>query len=250
MRRGVRIAVAVASLALIGCFVAPAIAHLPPAGVYTGPYGDAVVPLSLDQRKTTNVTAAVAYDIRELDTLGEEAILVGAVAGIGVLLRPAKGRGRPGKDRVGELQREPGASRPALRLASADVLPIALVFGAYMTLHATTTPGGGFQGGAIMASALTLVYVGFSYEAWHRVIHDSAMEITESAGMLGFLALVLVPLALGKVFGGNWLPDGTSGKVGSGGAMFVLNLAIALAVTAGFVLIAGELLRELHEREE
>ena len=252
--RGARVAVVVASAALAAAFLVPAFAHLPPLGVYAGPYGDAVEPISLDERATTNVTAAVAYDVRGFDTLGEETILIAAVAGVGMLLRPGRRKRRPrtAEDRARELQREGtvDASRPAVRLASADVLPVALVFGTYMTLHATQTPGGGFQGGAIIASAVTLIYLGWDYTAWSRLVSERWFDVLEASGMLLFLALFLVPLALGQVFAANWLPFARTGKLGSGGVMFVVNLGIALAVAAGFVLIVAELLRELHEPEQ
>lgn len=247
-----RAVVVVASAALAAAFLVPAFAHLPPLDVYPGPYGDAVEPISLAERKTTNVTAAVAYDVRGFDTLGEETILVAAVAGVGMLLRPGKRKRHPpaAEDRVRDLQRALDASRPAVRLASADVLPVALVFGTYMTLHATQTPGGGFQGGAIIASAVTLIYLGWDYTAWSRLVSERWMDVVEAFGMLVFLALFLVPLALGQVFAANWMPLAKSGKLGSGGVMFVLNIGIALAVAAGFVLIVAEMLRELHEPEQ
>ena len=242
MKRG-RVAAVVVSAVLAAAFLVPAFGLLPPLGIYPGPYGDAVVPLSLE-RATTNVTATVAYDVREFDTLGEETILVATVAGIAVLLRSAgEQRGKRGEQGARELH----ASRPAVRLASADVLPLGLVLGAYMTLHATETPGGGFQGGAIIASALTLIYLGWDYDTWCRLVREPASDLVESAGMLLFLGLVLVPLGFGGVFAANWLPPGTLGQLGSGGAMFVVNFGIALAVAAGFVLIVGYVLRELHE---
>ena len=38
--------------------------------------------------------------------------------------------------------------------------PLIVLFGMYVGLHAMTTPGGGFQGGVIIASGLLLVLSG------------------------------------------------------------------------------------------
>ena len=47
------------------------------------------------------------------------------------------------------------------RCASDLFLPLACVFGCYVVLHGSTSPGGGFQGGVLVASAILLVYLGY-----------------------------------------------------------------------------------------
>lgn len=244
-----RIAVIAAAITF-GIVLVPVLVRLP--SHYRGPYGDAVVPASLDLRHVANVVGSVAYDIRGFDTLGEELILFASVIGVSVLLR-ARGERHPktrGIDRAEAFARPGNASRPAVHRASANVLAIAIVFGLYMTLHATQSPGGGFQGGAIVASAIVLVYLGAGYKTWADAIPETAFDVGESSGVAIFVILAALPMLWGRTLLANWLPIGTLGKFASGGVMFVVNLAIAAAVASGFVLLAASLLHDLHESEE
>jgi multicomponent Na+:H+ antiporter subunit B len=239
--------IVLACAAAIAAAVVPALVQLPSS--YRGPYGDAVVPVSLAERHATNVAGTVAYDVRGFDTLGEELILFGAVIGVGVLLRPRNEAHREarGVDRATPAGRGEAESRPGARRASTNVMAIAIVFGSYMSLHATQTPGGGFQGGAILASALALVYLGAGYGAWARFVAEPAYDVGEVAGVWWFAWIAALPVALAEPLVTNWLPLRKTGAFGSGGTMFAINIGIAVAVAAGFALILGALLYELHE---
>lgn len=237
---------------LVAIALLPALLALPPSGTDLGPYSDAIPPVSLAQRHTANLAATVAYDVRGFDTLGEEVILFAAVIGVSVLLRPRgeEHREARGVDRAAEAGRRSRGSRPSVRRASRNVLALTIVFGLYMTLHATQSPGGGFQGGAIIASAIALVYLGGGYRAWTAVIREVPFDIGEVVGLLLFVAIAAVPLAAGSALLANWLPLGKTGGFASGGTMFAINLGIGLSVATGFALIVGEQLYDLHEDAE
>lgn len=245
-------------IVVLACAVVATIAVLPallgmrPAGAPRGPYADAIAPVSLAQRHTANLTGTVAYDVRGFDTLGEEVILFAAVIGVSVLLRPRGEAHREarGIDRAAAPGRPSRDSRPSVRRASRNVLALTIVFGLYMTLHATQSPGGGFQGGAIIASALALVYLGGGYRTWTQVIREVPFDVGEVAGLLLFIAIAAVPLAAGGALLANWMPLGSTGKFASGGTMFAINIGIGVSVAAGFALIVGEQLYDLHEDVE
>src|ERR1700710_2342824 len=125
--------------------------QIPAFGAHALPYADAVNAAAPAQRNISNAISAVNFDIRGFDTLGEEFMLLCAVTGVVVLLRGNRGEqtaARPGL--------VPG--RAILPRSDAAVLisrltgSLTLLFGAYVALHAMTTPGGGFQGGVIIAS--------------------------------------------------------------------------------------------------
>ncbi len=234
---------------VLAAVVVPALRELPAFGHYQGPYGDVVVPISLTERHATNVAGTIAYDVRGLDTFGEELVLFASVIGVALLLRP---RGEPHReerhiDRAAAASRGEDASRPAVRWASGKVLALGIVFGCYMTLHATQTPGGGFQGGAIIASALVLIYLGFGYGTWSRLIREPTLDLLEAAGVLLFVFCAALPLVYGAAVLWNWLPLGSTGSFGSGGVMAVLNVGIGAAVAAGMLALVGSLLHDLHE---
>jgi multicomponent Na+:H+ antiporter subunit B len=122
--------------------------------------------------------------------------------------------------------------------------PLTLVFGLYMALHATVTPGGGFQGGVVIASGLLLIYVGEGYETWRRLITSRVLAAMEGGGALVFVLAGVAPMLTGAAFMQNVLPLGTFKDVFSGGLMLVENAGVAFAVTGGFAMLFLEFMEE------
>ena len=48
-----------------------------------------------------------------------------------------------------------------VRTVSNQLILLVLIFGLYIIMHGHVTPGGGFQGGAIVASGTALIIVAF-----------------------------------------------------------------------------------------
>src|SRR3954451_17401531 len=70
-----------------------AVARLPAFGHYPGPYGFVLNGVAVTERHATDVVAAVNFDYRAFDTLGEEFILFAAVVSTLLLLRAMRGEG-------------------------------------------------------------------------------------------------------------------------------------------------------------
>lgn len=221
---------------------------LPPFGEPLTQYGATVNALLPSARHVTNMVAAVNFDVRGIDTLGEECILVCAVTGAVVLLRGARGEDMTAK--AGVL---PG--RPVVERTDATVMlcrvgaGLVLVFGLYMVLHGTVTPGGGFQGGAIAASSFMLVYLGEGYAVWRRLLRGPALDGLEGGGAFLFVAAAVVPLALGHAASENILPFGQSKDLYSGGLMLVANFAVGLSVIGSFAFLLLEFMEETRAPE-
>jgi multicomponent Na+:H+ antiporter subunit B len=124
-----------------------------------------------------------------------------------------------------------------------------LLFGLYVVLHGTVTPGGGFQGGVIIATALMLVFLGEGYPAWRSVARGPVLAALEGGGALAFVLAAATPLALGRPALANILPFGTWKDLYSGGLMVVANAAVGMAVTGSFGLILLEFLEETRGPE-
>ena len=216
---------------------------MPTFGAHPMAYGDAINRLAPVQRHVTNAVTAVNFDYRGFDTLGEEFMLLAAVTGTVVLLRGS--RGEETIERPGLV---PGRSVPsrtdAAVLVNRVMAPIVLVFGLYVALHATTTPGGGFQGGVIIATALLMIYLGESYSGWRRVVHSQVMDVCESGGALVFALMAFAPLFMGLALATNILPFGDLKSALSGGTMFVDNIGVTFAVTGSFTLVFVEFMEE------
>jgi len=246
-RRARLVLAAVATLALVPGLGA-AVAQLPRFGAHPLPYGEAINRVAPVERHVTNMVTAVNFDYRGLDTVGEEFMLLTAVTGALVLLRGR--RGESVTDSAAEAPGRPIPQRsPALRLLCRCFAPVLLLFGLYVVLHAQLTPGGGFQGGAIIGSGTLLIYLGEDYRIWRRHMRAHLFDAMEAVGALLFLGAGIAPMIAGASFLQNILPLGRTGSLISGGLILIANAGVALAVTGGFVLLLLEFLEETRAAE-
>jgi multicomponent Na+:H+ antiporter subunit B len=216
---------------------------LPDFGHYLGPYGDILNRVSIPERQATAVVSAINFDYRGFDTLGEEFILFAAVVGVASMLRRLRGEreARPDDDARGRRVR---ATSAAVTLVGLALIGPTLLVGLYVVIHGHQTPGGGFQGGVILATALLLVYLSDQYVTLRRVGPEAINELAEA---LGTASLVLLGAA-GMVFAGacfeNFLPLGKAGELLSAGTIPVASTCVGLAVTGGFALMVSEFLEQ------
>lgn len=217
--------------------------HMPPFGAHPLPYGEAINRVAPGERHVTNMVTAVNFDYRGLDTLGEEIMLFGAVTGAVMLLRGNRGENvsaRPGW--------APGRPIPARSDAVALICrflgPFTVLFGIYVVLHAQLTPGGGFQGGAIIGSATLLFYLGEGYRGWRQLMRSRLLVTAEAGGAAAFVLAGLGPMLAGAKFLENVLPLGQTKALLSGGLILIENAAVAFAVAGGFALLFLEFLEE------
>ncbi|MFJ5775521.1 MnhB domain-containing protein [Streptomyces sp. NPDC093094] len=215
---------------------------LPRFGGAHHPYGDRAVHESL-ARSTANTIASVNFDQRAFDTLGELAILFAAVLGCVVLLRQTRDehRARP----------EPAEVAPPVRRYALAVLPVALLTGLYVVAHGQLSPGGGFQGGVIAATALHLLYLGADYRALERVRPVGLYEAGDALAACAYVVTGLAGLLGAAAFLANTLlPYGTFNTLSSGGTVPLLNAAIGMEVACAVVVLLARFLDQAVEIDE
>jgi multicomponent Na+:H+ antiporter subunit B len=230
--RQARLALFGLSVAVLAPFLVWALAGLPDFGRFHGEIGDTLNRVAVHERHTSNVVTAVVFDYRGLDTMGEEFILFTAVIGVALLL-PEKDE-RP-RDRV---------SSEAIRLSGQLMAPVTFVLGLWLAAFGLVTPGGGFQGGVVLASALALLWAAGSYRAYRHASPVWAVDLAEGVGAGGYVAIGLIALAVDGIFLHNLLGPGQRGTLVSGGSMPFLNWASALEVAAANVLLFHEFFEE------
>ena len=152
-------AVAGASLAVA---LGIGLAGLPSFGAQLSAYARMLNELAPRQRHVTDVVSAIGFDYRGIDTLFEEFILLSAVASISVLLRPLSDETRRLPEDKAPDRTIPPPS-PAVWLLAVFLSSLLLLTGLETVTHGQLTPGGGFQGGVVLASGLFVVYLGTNY---------------------------------------------------------------------------------------
>jgi multicomponent Na+:H+ antiporter subunit B len=238
------------AMAALAALLVWGMAGLPRFGTFAGAYSRLLNATAVGERAATNVVASITFDYRGFDTMGEEFILFAAVVGVAILLRAQRDEeeGQPEEEATGRSA--PAASNAVRALGLALVGPI-VVFGIYMVAHGHLTPGGGFQGGVVLATGALLVYLSGEYVTLRLVRPESLIDAAESAGAGGYVGIGLLGLAAGSSFLDNFLPLGEPGALLSAGTIVPINLAVGLEVAAGFVLLLSEFLEQtlvVHQR--
>ncbi|MEV6835623.1 MnhB domain-containing protein [Streptomyces sp. NPDC051133] len=215
---------------------------LPGFGGGSHPYDTRAVHASL-ARHTANTIASVNFDQRAYDTLGEMSILFASVLGCVVLLRQARDEHR--------AEPEPAEVARPVRRYALIVLPVALVTGLYVVAHGQLSPGGGFQGGVVAATALHLLYLGSDYGALERVRPLAVFETSDAVAVSAYLVLGVAGILAGTAFLANTLlPYGTFNTLSSGGTVPLLNAAIGMEVASAVVVLLAHFLDQAVEIEE
>lgn len=112
------------------------------------------------------------------------------------------------------------------------MLPFIITFGGYIIFFGHLTPGGGFSGGVILASAFLLITLAFGKNFIRRKINEFDTHLLDSFGALLFALLAVAGFAFGYFFK-NSLPAGTPFTLVSAGQIPLLNFAIGVKVAAG-----------------
>ena len=239
-----RLVLGLGSLAGLGALLVWAVAGLPDFGHPRGPYADLAPRIMLDERHVANAVTGITFDLRGFDTLGEELILFVAALGAAVLLRAQRTEGEIEEAAADEERRGPGTA-DALRALGAVLVGPMLLLGIYIVVHGALTPGGGFQGGVVLAGALLLVYAAGQVAAVKRVRPVSLVEVTDAVGAAAYMLVALAGLVFGVAVMDNVLPYGTTGSLLSGGTVPVLSVAVGVEVTAGVTLILTEFVDQM-----
>lgn len=227
------------------------IRNMPAWGEYRGPYGDVIAGLAVFQRHATDVVNAITYDYRGFDTLGEEFILFGAITGVSLLLRPEseEKKKKYAEGENPESFREHAALSETVQVFTTAIFGFSVLFGIYIGTHGQLTPGGGFQGGVIVAAAPMLLYVAENNEAFQRIISHPVVDFLEGAGASAYALIGIGALAVGSPYLTNVLPLGTTGDLFSSGTIALISVCVGFEVAAGFMSLTYEYLREILSRE-
>jgi multicomponent Na+:H+ antiporter subunit B len=208
--------------------------------------------LTVVSRHITNAPTAVNFDFRAIDTMGEEFILFASVVGSLVLLRTMR---REEEHSSSAQERDPGVKRiagpsDAVRLFGLMLISLLVVFGIYIIAHAHLTPGGGFQGGAIIGTAALLIYLIGGYEIYHQLSREQLMEFCHASAAAAYVIIGITGMLAGEAFLQNFLPLGTVRRFASGGTILVINDIVGVEVSFGFAIMFHEFVAQSRRSQK
>jgi multicomponent Na+:H+ antiporter subunit B len=126
-----------------------------------------------------------------------------------------------------------------VRVIAALLSPFIAMFGLYIIAHGHYGPGGGFAGGVFLAVGAILPRLTLPEHVAYRLVPTTVGPIAGAIGMLAFLTVGLLPLALGGdfldysllAFGGMEVPRARYLGI------LVVEVAVGLAVFGAMILL-------------
>jgi multicomponent Na+:H+ antiporter subunit B len=169
-----------------------------------------------------NVITGILLTYRAFDTLGEVAVLFMVAASVGLVL----GVGRSQRNVSSEAD-EPRPSSEIVRSGAEILVPLISIFAAYIIMNGHLSAGGGFQGGAVIASGVLLMLLAYP----QYLPNLEFLTITESAAGALFVLAGIAGLIVADGFLDNRiLPLGQFGAFFSAGAIPLLSVLLGIKV--------------------
>jgi len=129
-----------------------------------------------------------------------------------------------------------------LDVAARKLAPYMFLFGFYLVSFGDSSPGGGFQGGVVIASGIILIAMAKGADAALQFFPIRSLELSETITFALILAAGLGGILIGARFLSNFISGGTI--LTHTPFVFILNVLIGVKVGAGVSLICLNLFRE------
>jgi len=220
---------AVILLGLVGYYLFSYFIQIP-FGEDRNTVGDYYLNNTVEQTGSVNTVTSIIVSYRGFDTLGEVTVLFLAATGLGAILF----------DKRGKKRRRQNASL-IVRVSAQLIYPFIILLGAYVFIHGHLTPGGGFQGGAIIATGVLLMFMSYrSFDVNHK-----ALTYMESLAGITFVVIGLAGLVWGASFLENFLPLGVPNELFSAGVIPIIYIAVGIKVGAELTGLLDNLLKTI-----
>ncbi len=202
-----------------------------------GPVANHYVTRGLQENRGSNIVTSIIVNYRGFDTLGEVAVLFLSVSGAAFVLRR----------RTGLEVHEPLPASEIVSTGARLLFGPIVLFGAYIFVHGHLTPGGGFQGGAVVASGVLLLLLADR----DRVLPHGFLSWLESLSGLGFVLAGAAGLFVAGSFLSNRgiLPLGAWNQLFSAGVIPVIYVLVGLKVGAELATLLDVLIHAADEEE-
>ncbi len=181
---------------------------------------------------TANAVTSVVTFFRGIDTVGEVTVLFLATTGVAMILSSSQ---RVGK----KLDYEKNF---ILDIGSRLLFGVIILFGVYIIIHGHLSPGGGFQGGVVIATAFLLLFLANP----NLHLKHSILTLAESLSGVAYVLIALIGLFKLNILLGNFLPHPVSqiGELISGGIIPVIYIIVGIKVGSEMTVIVEYFIKE------
>jgi multicomponent Na+:H+ antiporter subunit B len=201
---------------------------------------------ALDETGASNTVSSIYLGYRLMDTLGETLVLFVAITGtMSILLNIHKQTLESVKTQstlVPEKRVKNALRTNLVEVVASKLGPIILLFGLYVMLFGHISPGGGFQGGVIIASAIVFLVLGTDVKT--KITNSNVLERIEA---ISFISLILITTYV--VF----FPDGFFSSITTGssflsaGIIIILNIFIGIKVGTSLAVMIIAMMGGQHD---
>ncbi len=193
--------------------------------------GDIILSLNMETATANAVTSVVTF-FRGIDTVGEVTVLFLATTGIALMLSTSQ--------RTHEKISRQGSF--ILNVGSKLLLNVIVLFGVYIIIHGHLSPGGGFQGGVVIATAFLLLFLANP----NINLKHSILTLGESLSGVAYVLIAIIGLFKMNILLGNFLPHPVSeiGELVSGGIIPLIYIIVGIKVGSEMSVIVEYFVKE------
>ena len=225
-------------LLILGAIIIFSFHSFPTQEIVPGSTAEHIIGSAVEETGSLNLVTAILYDYRAFDSLGETTVIFAAVSAIVLFL---------------SFKQLPVSSKGLsfiVKRTFAFLTPFLFLFSIYIITHGHLSPGGGFQGGAILGTIsiiFSLVYgSAFDYQNYS----PKSKTLLETGGALLFMFMGVLGLFTAGHFLQNFNPTGGQiGSLFSAGSIPFINIGIGVKVGAGLAIIFYSMIQKTYREE-
>jgi len=180
-----------------------------------------------------SVTSLLAA-YRGFDTMFETTVIFTAGMALIMLLRRREDDDEP-------QQGDTLDDQVILRVMTKMFTPFILIFGFYVITHGEIGPGGGFQGGVILATAFILYALLYGRNALYRIVSQRTLELLAAFGVLLYAGVGVACLLLGGKFLDYAALNAASPGDGEALGMTLVEYGVGITVCTVMIIIFNQL---------
>ncbi|MDO8885884.1 hydrogen gas-evolving membrane-bound hydrogenase subunit E [Candidatus Oleimmundimicrobium sp.] len=190
---------AIFALLLLWVLLISTVVVLPPMGSPENPTYTHIVPRYLEkgveEGGAHNIITGIILNYRGYDTMGEVTVIFTALMAVLAVLGRENFLLHTSKAEMSTVEKS-----IIVKSVARFLTPFIVLFALYIIFHGAESPGGGFQGGAILGASIIIITLTLGLAFVTKKLSLKYRVLFESAGPLGFFIIGMVGILCGQNF--------------------------------------------------